>query len=498
MASKRDQLQSYQFVLQRMMHALVLRQTDPEHPPFRRTNIALLVGIGLAVLALAAAGVYGMISPGGKRTWQSGDRVLVEKETGTRYVYRNGVLYPTANYTSALLLLSSGSSADGTAGEPVEVSQNSLLDVPRGPLVGIAGAPDSLPPQDRLLGGDWSLCAQPQVDEAGDPVARSVLLVGREPAGTRPVDAAALLVVGPDGGHHLLWRGHRHRIEDDATVAAALALDGESRLRVPQAFLDVIPSGPPLGPITVPDAGSPSELLRPGRVGELYVVQTSSGQGQYYLLLRDRLMPITALQYDIQRSAPATRRAYPGATPEAIPLDPAVVADVSTAGGTRTEADQTDASLPPTRPSFARSSSTDSVCALFAGGGFQPGFVLASRSPGEPKGPGAAEAGQVNAGETGVTTGRGPDGLPLADVVVVPPGHAAVVESMAAPGQPAGSGALSFVSDLGRRYQVAGPDVLGVLGYEDPPVIRLPSELVTRIPAGDPLDPDAAALPLGP
>jgi len=97
-----------------------------------------------------------------------------------------------------------------------------------------------------------------------------------------------------------------------------------------------------------------------------------------------------------------------------------------------------------------------------------------------------------------VTTGRGPGGLPLADVVVVPPGQGAVVESMASSGQPAGSGALSFVSDLGRRYQLASRDVLGVLGYDRPPVVRLPAELVSRLPAGHALDPEAATSPIGP
>lgn len=475
MASKRDQLQSYQFVLQRMMHAVVLRETDPEHPPFRRGIIAMVGGIVLAVLALAAVGVYGQVSPGGKKSWQAGDRVIVEKETGTRYVYVNEVLYPTANYVSALLLMKKYS-------KPVMVAQKSLLGVPRGPRVGIADAPDSLPAKNRLLAGGWSLCSQPTVDAAGSKAVRSVLLVGQEPDAAQPVNDAALLVIAPDGHGYFIWRGFRHVVQEAATVTAALALDTESWQQVSQAWLDLIPSGPPLAPIAVPQAGTPSKLMRPGRVGALYVVQTSTGQGQYYLLTSDRLLPISAFQYDVQRSAAATRKAYPGVMPEAIPLDSAVVARLS---GEGRAAPDTDAALPSTRPQFARTqSATDSVCALFPGGGFQPRFAIA--------------AGLPAAGESGVTAGRGPGGLPLADLVVVPPGHGAVVESMAAPGQPAGSGALSFVSDLGRRYQLANRDVLGILGYEQPPVIRLPSELVSRIPAGHPLEPRAAMAPLGP
>lgn len=401
--------------------------------------------------------------------------MIVEKETGTRYVYVNGVLYPTANYVSALLLMKKYS-------KPLMVSQKSLLGVPRGQRVGIADAPDSLPAKGRLLGGGWSLCSQPGVDAAGGRTVRSVLLVGREPDAARPVDDAALLVTGPDGRGYFVWRGFRHVVRETATVTAALALDNESWQRVSQAWLDLIPTGPALAPIGVPQAGTPSRLLRPGRVGALYVVQTSTGQGQYYLLTNNRLLPITAFQYDVQRSAVATRKAYPGVMPEAIQLDPAVVARLS--DGARAEP-ASDAALPSTRPSFARTQSgTDSVCALFAGGGFQPRFAIA--------------AGLPSGGESGVTAGRGPGGLPLADLVVVPPGHGAVVESMASPGQPAGSGALSFVSDLGRRYQLANRDVLGILGFDQPPVVRLPAELVSRIPAGHALEPAAARSPLGP
>jgi type VII secretion protein EccB len=471
MASKRDQLQSHQFVKQRMTHALLLRETDPEYPPFRRGIVAMLVGIALAVLVLVGSGVYGQLSPGGKTSWQSGDHVIVEKETGTRYVYRDGVLYPAANYVSALLLANKYS-------EPLMVSAKSLLGVPRGQRVGIPDAPDSLPAKERLLASAWSMCAKPTVDSSGSPTVKSVLLVGTEQSGTT---ADSLLTVGPDGRRYLIWHGYRHLIQQQSTVAAALALNDEAWLQVPSVWLDLIPSGPTLGPISVPGAGTPSALLRPGRVGTLYVVQTSTGQGQYYLLQRDKLVAISSLQYDVQRTAPATRKAYPGSVPEAVPLDPAVVAQVSGGMGTPTS----DSALPPTRPTFARpASSGTSVCAVFANGQFQPRFTLADSVP--------------VTDDAGVTTGRGTGGLPLADVVVVPPGHGAVVESMASPAQPAGSGALSFVSDLGRRYQLASRDVLGVLGYDQTSVVRLPAELISRLPAGHALDPSAATYPIGP
>ncbi|MBQ0897406.1 type VII secretion protein EccB, partial [Micromonospora sp. U56] len=66
----------------------------------------------------------------------------------------------------------------------------------------------------------------------------------------------------------------------------------------------------------------------------------------------------------------------------------------------------------------------------------------------------------------------------------------AVVESVAAPG--ATGGAVSVVTDLGRRYVLAGTEVLGMLGYGDVRPVRLPAGLVSLVPAGSPLDPAAA------
>ena len=127
MASRRDQLQSYQFLVQRVVSALVMQETDPAQSPFRRLTGSAFASIMVAVLALAAVGVYGVIRPGGKDTWRAGNAVIVEKETGTRYVYRDGKLHPMANYASALLLL-------GSHGKPLSVSSNSLVGVaPRSP-----------------------------------------------------------------------------------------------------------------------------------------------------------------------------------------------------------------------------------------------------------------------------------------------------------------------------------------------------------------------------
>ena len=68
-----------------------------------------------------------------------------------------------------------------------------------------------------------------------------------------------------------------------------------------------------------------------------------------------------------------------------------------------------------------------------------------------------------------------------------------MVEAAAAPG--ATGGAISVVTDLGRRHAVTGNEVLGWLGYGKVKPVRMPANLVALIPAGRALDPEAARAP---
>ena len=65
MATRTDQLHSHQFMLQRVVGALAMRDPDPVSSPLRRIGGALLASVLVAALALAAVGVYGAAAPGG-------------------------------------------------------------------------------------------------------------------------------------------------------------------------------------------------------------------------------------------------------------------------------------------------------------------------------------------------------------------------------------------------------------------------------------------------
>ncbi|MFD0823356.1 type VII secretion protein EccB, partial [Micromonospora zhanjiangensis] len=169
MPSRQDQLHSYQFTVQRVVAALVLRETDPPHSPLRRAAGTALAGVLIAAIGIGAAAVYGVLTGTGGTDWRDPRSVIVEKESGARYVYRDDTLHLVLNYASARLII-------GTPDpKTVLVSRRSIDGVPRGAPLGIADAPDSLPDPGRLTSTPWTVCSTPATD-ATPP--RSALLVG--------------------------------------------------------------------------------------------------------------------------------------------------------------------------------------------------------------------------------------------------------------------------------------------------------------------------------
>lgn len=465
MASKRDQLHAYQFLVQRVISALVTRETDPEQPPFRRPVNAAFGGIAIAVIMLAAVGVYGVINPGGNQAWADGKKVVVEEETGTRYVYLDGRLHPVENYTSALLAL-------GDHAETVSVSRDSLAGVPRGPRIGIPDAPDALPGKDGLLQDGWTLCSQPAPDLTGTVVPTSVLMVGQSARGGLALGNYAVLADVPETGErYLLLRGYRHLISKPDQLAVGLALRATPAVRVSPAVIESIPAGRPIAPIPVAQMGQPAQMGQLDvRAGQLFAVSTSRGV-QFYLAEVGQLRPITELQYDIQRAYQATAAAYPNQEPRALPMGL-----IEASGAPQPSVAPAKPGDPPAvRPDFVRAEDASTLCLTFA----DPGVPRMTLSPLMP-----------SVDPMSATPRRTPQGAVLADRVVVPAGQAAVVEAVPTGDTPRGT--YLVVTDQGIAHPLASVEVLKVLGYDGITPVRMPSGLVARVPMGSGLSHEAA------
>lgn len=472
MATRRDQFQSYQFMVQRVVSALVLRETDPVQSPLRRMSGAAFGSVMLAVLAVGVVGVIGVIFPGGNDRWKDGGAVIVEKETAAAFVWlqdRDGdyYLYPVANFASAALLANST--------RTISVSRNSLVGAPRGPRLGIPNAPDSLPDPKRMLGAPWTLCSLPAKTVSGDEVPNTTLVIGRPRTKGLPLRRAAVLVRDIERQSlHMVWNGHQYRIPDPAPVLNGLTLGLVPKIRVGTAWLSALPAGKDLAPIRLAGLGTKSTALPNAKVGQIRIVE-SAGSNQYYLVRSTVISAITSVQAQIQLADPRTKLAYGGKAPLVEPLSAADSA------ATRLDLPPAHPTDPPaTQPPMADvNSERSTVCASFADAGLVPDVAVEA----------AVEGAEVAA----ATQQRTQEGTVLADRVQVEPGWGGIVESMVS--STAASGSHYLVTDEGKRYSIPSDSVRAALGYRAVVPVQMPASLVARIPSGDALDPDAAKAP---
>ncbi|MEU4427313.1 type VII secretion protein EccB [Actinoplanes sp. NPDC024001] len=443
MTSRRDQLQSYQFMNQRVVSAFVMRETDPAQSPLRRGIGALFGGLMVAILVAAGFGIYGILTRTGTDRWRADGSVVVERETGASFVYLRNRLNPALNFASAKL-------AAGRPNPPVfRVSAKSLTDVPRGVTIGIAGAPASLPEPSRQVRLPWTMCTVP-----GNEAPSVLLVASAGPPGAALGDRGLLVTTGDD--IHLVTQGRKHQIRNPRVTVAAL-FGAAQPVRAGAAWLNALPSGADIAPVGVDDRGDPSAAAPDFDNGDVLVTNTGSGK-QFWLIVDDGRAPITALQQAVLAAA------FPG-EPEEISVNELTRIPESDALNGNDAAAQPPAAV----PSLAAVPPGQSACAITREAAAAPEVTVG----GSPAGFAAAIP----------TTGAEADGQPLADAVQVPAGRFALIRA---------PGGFLLITDTGVRHAVPDADVLAMLGYSAGNAIVVPPALVSAIPAGVTLDPAAA------
>ncbi|MEV0051338.1 type VII secretion protein EccB [Saccharopolyspora shandongensis] len=454
MWTQRDQIQAYRFLRRRLVSALV--SADANHPvaPAKRVVLGTALGLAVALLVGAVFGVIGLLAPTRAEAWRQGGQVIIEKETGTRFVLgQDGLLHPAINYASARLL------AGGDGGKTVTVSAKALTGAPRGAAVGIAGAPDSLPGGDRLLTGSWTACTRVAPDRPSGEAPITTVLLGPSGAGAELRDGQALLARLPSGERFLVTGGHRYRLGGERAVVA-LGYAAAEEVPVAPAWLNTLPAGRDLATIAVPDAGKPG--IRVGAetrpVGQVLVSEV----GEYYLVRRDGLAVITETEANLLLGAPENTAAYPGERPHRVEV---ATADI---GGVPRSPERQDG-YPDRRPEPVKPGRAPTVCAT--GERVTVGQALPLRG-----------------GEKVV-----PVTAPTADTaaeVYVPGGSGAVVAEEPAPGVPAG--AVYLITDAGMKYPIPGDEAISALGYGSRPTRGVPASVLALFPTGAVLDPALA------
>ncbi|MFE9360586.1 type VII secretion protein EccB [Streptomyces olivaceoviridis] len=479
MQSRRDQVQAYTFTVGRLTSGMLMADPDAVDTPMNRTRRGGVIGLVIGALICAGFMVVGLLAPKDSDAWRRPGVLIMEKETGARYVYGAGTLRPVINYTSAKLVT-------GDKGTVQQVSRSILADVPRGTPIGIPGAPDSLPAADRLTDAPWRVCATSRPADDGALVPTTTLI-----AGVTPQDAPelrqneALLVTTRNGRQStdlLLWHGTRFRLDSAHGALQSLGYGTVEPLAVDDAFLSAIPAGADLAPWTVPGSGSTGPRLggRLSRVGQLFVVRTPGSPDQYYLLDRAGLVPLTLTELQLLRGDPRTRqKAYAGQQPTVMTVPPDEAAQHMAPQGTAIRA---GADTLPVRPPAALAPQAGSVPCLQV----TPGEAAPRQSIVR------VAAADATGMPVGTRQGVAPS-CPGPDAITVRPGSGILATPLS--GGTTTSGARYLVTDNGIKYPLAAPAVSGLLSYPDQNLVRLPSALLRLLPTGPVLDPDRAADP---
>lgn len=439
MASKRDLVEAQTYSRRRLLTAFTSgapggRELEPTKP-----LRGVVAGVSLSVLLVLGSLGLGLLSPTLPDGWDDQSLVIVEGD-GSRYVGIQGTLHPVLNVTSARLVLDSG------AFHVVDVSEDDITDAPRGATIGIAGAPDELPLAERLTGTGWTACV----------AADGSTTLGLDPdAPTTAPDADAGVLVDVAGTLHLVADGVRHRIPaaSEAAVLRALGLDTATPLPAGADWLNLVPLGTDLAPLSVAGAGE-AALPQGGlpidtRVGRVVEVSgTGDGVRRYVVDARGELAPLSDLAYPLYLLGAGDLAADP------LRVSAADIAAVRTSGTPVAPGD-----LPATVPTLPAAGSA-------------PCLVLAT---------GATERVDLVLRAEAVEPG-----------VRVAPGSGALVRAQSAGGAAA---TVRLVDGSGRAYPVpdASDEVLARLGFTPDDVTRVPPAWAALLPTGPSLTVEAAA-----
>jgi len=341
--SRRDLIEAEDFQRRRAVAALTRGDTlEVEEVP-RRPNAWLIAGVVLALLIAAGSAVTAFITDRVPDGWMDDGSLVVDEDTGARYVAMGGILRPTPTLTGALLA--------GARGKPVLVSNDNVQQAPLGrPLTG-AGMPER-PPDLPAVPTGFTTC----VTDAGN-----LEVFAGEPA-TLPSRANGVLVSPIGLPEIVLVSGRRaHPVSDDALTA--LGYSSAQVREVPAAWLALAAPGPPLTllePMTdsglgVPGVGAASEIVASAETGRHFLV--ADGTVQRLVNRTSELLapsPVRTLPGSALRAAPPGTPYgiidAPTSPPVVSPREAVVVPCVRSSDGLLTVASDIDIGDARTRP----------------------------------------------------------------------------------------------------------------------------------------------------
>ncbi len=404
---------------------------------------SLTAGLVLAIVVLAGCLVLALVRP------QPGAEtapIVMERQSGALYVRLGETLHPVLNLASARLIAK-------TNADPQAMAASAFSRTKRGPLLGIPGAPQLLGPP---LGEDesrWTVC------DSRDGT--TVIIGGEPPSGVLQREQTMLVRPSSGGSTYVLFDGHRAVVNpDDAAVARALRLDGQTPQPVSPVLLNLIPESPPIVTPRIPDVGRRGPDSLPAfPVGSVLRVARTRGGDEYYVVLREGVQRVGQVAADLMRFADSQgTRTVLSIAPDVIQTTKSVtrlpVADYPDRVQTLTVADGTTVCVSWLHAASGRVSVSFSVGGLPISAGQAPVRLVQADAEG-----------------------------PAVDAVYLPPGRVAYVRATSLSGANVRAGTRYLISDTGVRFAVHDDDAAHDLGLPAG-LVAAPWSVLAALPAG--------------
>jgi type VII secretion protein EccB len=472
----RAQVNGYRFLIRRLEHALIRGDSRMIHDPMRGQMRSLIVGVIIAILITGACAVMAFFKP----TPNLGDaQILLSKSSGAAFVRIGDKVHPVLNLASARLIV-------GKNDSPKEVDDKFLNPLPRGPMVGIIGAPSSIRGGDNMAMSSWTVCdalQMPGVTETTGAARLQTTVLANDPVldnGAREAGPADAILTEVSGVSYLMYDGVRAPIDmSDPVLVNGLHLQDAQTRQVSLGLLNTFPLVDPITPVTIDGVGEPSPVLgREYPVGSM--VRTVDSQGeQLYVVLRDGLQPVSSATADI------IRHGEPDAAAQVREITPARLADVPIVHQLRVD------HYPSESPQIVSPNPDRVVCMAWqrsnTAAEADVRMLVGHRLP-VPEG----------AQPVGLATSDGNG--PGVDSVYLTPGTGEYVQATGGDPESQSVGELFYVSDTGLRYHITDPpsaDALGVTGVKIPDgpqnaPQKAPWPVVSLLPPGPALSQQAA------
>ena len=323
----RLQRSGYRFLTKRQEQAFIRRDIRGLANPFSAQTSAVSAGFFAIGLTMVLALIVSILKPSPDR----GMDAIISTQSGGMYVMYGGRLHPVTNLASARLIVGKPDNAS-----TVKDAVLNDKEIPRGPIMGIPSAPNSLAAHkdDPAV---WTLCdrrdAKSDLSLTTAGKFSTTLVAGKDMLKDDAEvmgDHQALLVKSATSPETLwmVFKGHRTEIgRQDFATHAALGLTPakiNSAILLSGGLVDAIDVLPTLTIPYLSNRGKISERVSDHVIGDIITIGDANGERDSYVVVNDGVQRVSQLVASLLINTGSRQRVDP--SPENVTSLPQVQA----------------------------------------------------------------------------------------------------------------------------------------------------------------------------